>query len=186
MNKLLPVLSLSFLVALSAAFANEPETNSNMEIRSEALKDSEAALEATTQINQRVSELQIQLSHIKKQAFEQNPQLVQETDEANKKLDIVAKEIGYDPQGFEQELSNARNELADENITEEKRQEIYRDLQQEQIEQTEKRAEFLQTPEVLQTQQDLQFKVFEEMKKIEPKTEELIQELQMLLNSMDS
>ncbi|MHC6528665.1 hypothetical protein [Vibrio proteolyticus] len=178
MKKLLTLLTLSAAVAASPVMAQgeTQDTKANLQ----------QAIAQSQQISQRVGEIQQELATIKQKAYEQDPELVNATEKANATLEKKAKEVGYDPQGFEQALQSARTKLADKGVTESERQSILTKLKAQQQQQADKRTQFLANPDVQQVNQQLQKKLVAAMNKVDPDTSKLLKELDGLIKSMKS
>ncbi|MFB9137346.1 hypothetical protein M1D72_07600 [Vibrio sp. AK197] len=145
--------------------------------------------QAAAQVNpaqQRVGEIQSELNGIWDKAFKENPDLVKAADETNAKLKEKASEIGYDPNVMKKALVDAQTKLADQDVSDEQRQEVMASLKETKDDQAEIRAKFLADPEVRKLNEDLQEKVMAAMKEVDPKTEQLISEMDSLLASMKS
>ncbi|MGD8112374.1 hypothetical protein ACQEXU_20295 [Vibrio sp. TRT 21S02] len=176
MKKLISVL------ALSVAAATAMPTMAANPVQNEL----KGAIEQSSQVAKRVGEIQKELSEIRQKAFKDNPDLVKAADAANSALEIEAKDVGYDPKGFEAKLRTARSELSKEGLTEEQRQSILGELKKQQNDQAEKRAKFLAKPQVQKVNADLQKQILGAMKKTSPDTQKLLNELDTLLKSMKS
>ena len=176
MKKFLSIVALSIATITAMPTIAAAPTQSN----------SKGAVEQTNPTIQRIQELRQQLAGIRSKAFETNPDLVEAANKANDALEIEAKSVGYDPKGFEQALQKAQTELTKEGVTEKQRQAIVAELQKKQAEQKEKGYQYLSKPNVKKIHDDLQKKVVAAMKKTDPKTQAVMDELETLVKSLKS
>ncbi len=175
MKKLLlsVTLSLATLYAMPASAEVSPKV------------DGQAAAQANPNpTHQRIGEIQSELNKIWDQAFKQDPDLVKAADKTNEQLKEKADEIGYDPNVMKSALAKAQTKLSDSSMSDDDRKEVMAGLKEVQDDQAEVRAKFLADPEVRKLNEDLQEKVISAMKEVNPKTEQLISEMDMLLASM--
>ncbi len=175
MKKLLlsVTLSLATLYAMPASAEVSPKV------------DGQAAAQSNPNpTHQRIGEIQSELNQIWDQAFKQDPDLVKAADKTNEQLKEKADEIGYDPNVMKAALAKAQNKLSDNSMSDDDRKEVMAGLKEVQDDQAEVRAKFLADPEVRKLNEDLQEKVISAMKEVNPKTEQLINEMDMLLASM--
>ncbi len=173
-------LILSVTLSLAALYAMPSSAEVSPQV------DSQSAAQANPNpAHQRIGEIQSELNKIWDQAFKQNPELVKAADKTNEQLKVKAKEIGYDPNVMKDALAKAQTQLSDSSISDDSRQQVMTRLKTIQNSQAQVRAKFLADPEVRKLNEDLQEKVMSAMKQVNPKTEQLISEMDTLLASMN-
>jgi ribonuclease HII len=125
-----------------------------------------------------LQQIEKKLGVIQKQTLEARPELQQQQSEFASLVEGKMKSEEYNPKQELAELEKLQGQLEGEKISEEQRQELMGELQQKWTGLQEAQQEALQDPEVKQAHEQLAQDITAAMKKENPETEQLIQQME--------
>lgn len=140
-----------------------------------------AATKATTQ---RINAIQRDLTSIRQQALKANPELVEQAKAFESAYKKKAQEIGYNPEEFIAQAQELQVKIRDEGLSEQERSDLLHDFAKAKQTLAKQRQTLLEDESLMALQNELQNNTLTAMKNHNPKTEELVSELNQLIESL--
>ncbi|MBV1843595.1 hypothetical protein [Photobacterium ganghwense] len=140
-----------------------------------------AATKATTQ---RINAIQRDLTSIRQQALKANPELVEQAKAFESAYKEKAQEIGYNPEEFIAQAQELQVKIRDEGLSEQERSDLLHDFAKAKQTLAKQRQTLLEDESLMALQNELQNNTLTAMKNHNPKTEELVSELNQLIESL--
>lgn len=119
-----------------------------------------------------------ELQQIQQETLEANPELAKERDELVTLMDTKMVEAGHDPSSSRDKIEELQGQLQGEELTESERQELGAELRQEMTTLQQAQGDVMQDQDVQAKRQSLNENLVAAMEEQDPKTEELISDLQ--------
>jgi len=138
------------------------------------------------QLQQQYQQKAAQLQQIHDETLNSHPELVEQQEEF---VDMVREEIknqGYDIEAGNERTQEMASKLQTEDLSEEERQSIMEDFQQERRKMGEARTAALEQPEIKAAGEQLQQDTLEAMKEDNPEVESLMEEMDELREEMSA
>ncbi len=133
---------------------------------------------------QKINNLQKNLKSIQDKVLEANPDLQEQKEELEAMID-EKMEQNLSQEGVDQNrMQQIRSKLSEKDLGNQKQQELQQEYQQQMQSYRKARMKTMQDEEVHKQREDLVQKIVAEMKEEDPKTEEMLQELQSLNEKM--
>ncbi|KAB7627808.1 hypothetical protein [Alkalilimnicola sp. S0819] len=129
------------------------------------------------QARQRLQQLQQELGQIQRQAVEGSEVLLQQQEELQKLIADTMEENGFDARARWDELNAMVEELQSGELAEEAQQEMVQEFRSKQQAFQQAQQQALSTEAVQQAARDFQQDTLEAMKKLDPKTDQLIADI---------
>lgn len=168
----LPVMLAAFFTLTQPVQASETTDN----VASQA-----AATKATTQ---RINAIQRDLTSIRQQALKANPELVEQAKAFESAYKEKAQEIGYNPEEFIAQAQELQVKIRDEGLSEQERSDLLHEFAKAKQTLAKQRQTLLEDESLMALQNELQNNTLTAMKNHNPKTEELVSELNQLIESL--
>jgi hypothetical protein len=143
-----------------------------------------AQLQELQQLQQEMQTLGQQLDAIQQAALQANPELQNQQEQYRKKLTNAMQEQGADPEPVLERMGDIQEQLQDEELDKEKRQQLINTYREKDMRLQRARQEAMQNEEVRKAAEDLSEATLTAMREQDPKTEELLQELEQLQQRM--
>lgn len=119
-----------------------------------------------------------ELQRIQQETLEANPELAQQRDELVTLMDTKMVEAGHDPDASRDKIEELQGQMQGEELTESERRELGAELRQEMTVLQQAQGDVMQDQEVQVKRQSLNENLVSAMEEQDPKTEELISDLQ--------
>jgi len=119
-----------------------------------------------------------ELQQIQQETLEANPELAKERDELVTLMDTKMVEAGHDPSASRDKIEDLQGQLQGEELSKSERQELGAELRQEMTTLQQAQGDVMQDQEVQAKRQSLNENLVSAMEEQNPKTEELISDLQ--------
>jgi len=119
-----------------------------------------------------------ELQQIQQETLEANPELAKQRDELVTLMDTKMVEAGHDPSASRDKIEELQGQLQGEELTKSERQELGTELRQEMTTLQQAQGNVMQDQEVQAKRQSLNEDLVSAMEEQNPKTEELISDLQ--------
>ncbi len=139
---------------------------------------SQAQIDAFNNAQTRMNNLQQQLSQIQQKVMQSNPDLVKQEQDFRALLLSTMKKEGQDPEKDFEYLKQLQAKARDTSTPEAERQKMMAELQQKNAVFQQMQQNIMRKKEIVDAQSSLNDNTFTAMKKLDPNTEQLIQDLQ--------
>jgi len=130
------------------------------------------------QVRDELQQLQQQLAEIQEKVLQNNPELQQRQEDFRDMVMDTMQDQGADPQGDINKLKTLQAQLQNEEIPEDKRQELVQDFRQTNMELQQAQQKALQDEEVQEAQKSLNEDMMTAMVDTDPKTETLLKQIE--------
>jgi len=132
----------------------------------------------------RINSIQRDLTSIRQQTLQANPELAEQSKQLESKFQQKADEIGYAPEEFIAKAQEIQKQVQDASLSEEKRSELIKEFASAKQTMAEQRQAIMADKELMGMQEKLQQDTFTAMKAQDPKTEQLVEELNNLVETI--
>ncbi|MGF1681856.1 hypothetical protein [Photobacterium minamisatsumaniensis] len=159
-----------------AMFSLAPKVNAS-DVATETVASQQEA-------TQRINAIQRDLTSIRQQTMQSNPELVEQAKAFEQAYQKKADEIGYDPNTFIEKAQEIQVKVRDEATSEEERSALIKEFADAKKAMAMQRESILSDEELMGMQEKLQKDTFVAMKKNNADTETLIKELNTLIETL--
>ncbi|MCW8327777.1 hypothetical protein MD588_03070 [Photobacterium sp. SDRW27] len=132
----------------------------------------------------RINAIQRDLTSIRQQTLQANPELAEQSKELEAKFQQKAEEVGYDPETFITKAQEIQEQVKDTSLSEEQRSELIKEFAAAKQKMAEQRQAIISDKELMAMQEKLQQETMVAMKAHDPKTEKLVEELNTLVETI--
>ncbi|MGF1760289.1 hypothetical protein L4D76_20650 [Photobacterium sagamiensis] len=132
----------------------------------------------------RINSIQRDLTSIRQQTLQANPDLAEQSKQLESKFQQKADEIGYAPEEFIAKAQEIQEQVQDTSLSEEKRSELIKEFTAAKQTMAEQRQAIMADKDLMGMQEKLQQDTFAAMKAQDPKTEQLVDELNNLIETI--
>ncbi|WP_299015404.1 hypothetical protein [uncultured Photobacterium sp.] len=132
----------------------------------------------------RIHAIQRDLTSIRQQALQANPELIAQSKKLEEKFQQKAEEIGYEPGEFITKAQEIQQQVQDQSLSEKERSELIKEFTVAKQKMTQQRRAIIADKELMAMQDQLQQDMVMAMQAHDPKTEKLIDELNRLIEAI--
>ncbi|MGF1687032.1 hypothetical protein L4C36_10090 [Photobacterium japonica] len=132
----------------------------------------------------KINAIQRDLTSIRQQALKSHPELVKQAKALETTYKQKAEDIGYNPDAFVAKAETLQEQLRATNMPEEERNALVKEFAAAKQQLAKQRQTLITDPTLVTLQQNLQHDTLAAMKASDPKTDELLNELKHLLETV--
>lgn len=132
----------------------------------------------------RINAIQRDLTSIRQQTLQAKPELAQQAKELESEFQKKADEVGYEPEVFLAKAQEIQEQVKDTSISEEERSELIKEFAAAKQKMAEQRQAIIADKDLMAMQNKLQEDTLVAMKAQDPKTEQLVEELNTLVKAI--
>ncbi|WP_064603334.1 hypothetical protein [Photobacterium sp. J15] len=132
----------------------------------------------------RINAIQRDLTSIRQQTLQANPELITQSKELEAKFEQKAKEVGYEPDEFINKAQEIQELVKDSSLTEKERSELIKEFTAAKQKMAEQRQAIIADKELMTMQEQLQQDMMMAMQEQDPNTEKLVDELNRLIRTI--
>lgn len=132
----------------------------------------------------RIHAIQRDLTSIRQQTLQANPELMAQSKQLEEKFQQKAEEVGYEPDKFITKAKEIQKQVQDKSLSTEERSELIKEFTDAKQELAEQRKAIIADKELMAMQDKLQQDTIMAMKAYDPNTEKLVEELNQLIKAI--
>ncbi|MEJ2763706.1 hypothetical protein VV869_06950 [Photobacterium sp. MCCC 1A19761] len=133
---------------------------------------------------ERINAIQRDLTSIRQQAMQSNPELAAQAKQLEQAFEQKAKDIGYDPEAFVTQAQEIQTKIQTEQLSKEERSELIQSFIDAKNKMAEQRQQMISDKQLMGMQEKLQQETLIAMKDQDPNTEALVKELNTLVEQI--